>query len=138
MLFISKPLLVVTDAATKIPIPAKRNIVAVNNIHRIFPSIHELQPSGLILDHDMLGTEAENILRRLRANPFYKNIKIYCYKSRPHTKVDDLLRTLGVKQFIYAPEKPQTAPAAATTNLLDNLLDSVSVATNQLSTETGY
>ena len=41
------------------------------------------------------------------SNPFYRGIKISCYKSKPHTKVDDLLKALGVQQFIYAQEQKQ-------------------------------
>jgi hypothetical protein len=117
-----KPLLVVTEAASDIVIPAKKNAVRITDIHRIFPAIHELQPLGIILDYDFLGNDTEKILRRITSNPFYSKLKIYCYKSRPHTKVDDLLTVLGVQQFIYPPvAKP--AKTGVATKIFSYLLD---------------
>jgi hypothetical protein len=98
-----KSLLIIAEAATDIVIPAKKCMVRVSDIHRIFPAIHELQPAAIILDYDFLGSDSEKILRRLTSNPFYSKIKIYCYKSRPHSKVDSFLTALGVHQFIYPP-----------------------------------
>lgn len=105
-----RPLLVVTRTTTILPLPATKNVVKVTDANRIFPSIHEQKPFAIVLDHDFLAHETEKILRRLTVNPFYSKIKIYCYKSRPHTKVDDLLATLGVQQFIYGDtaKKPKT------------------------------
>lgn len=97
-----KPLLVVTRTTSNLTLPAAKNVVKVTTASRIFPSIHEHQPFGIVLDYDYLGAETEKILRRLTVNPFYSKIKIYCYKSRAHTKVDGLLSVLGVQQFIYA------------------------------------
>ncbi|GAB2974629.1 hypothetical protein GCM10027049_06160 [Mucilaginibacter puniceus] len=107
-----KSLLIVANTTAHIIVPVKKNLVHINCINRIFPAIHEHKPDGIILDHDFLGVEMEKILRRLRSNPFYKDIKISCYKTKPHTRVDDLLKTLGVQQFIYAQEQKQ--PAIAT------------------------
>lgn len=121
-----KPLLVVTDAATNIVIPLKRKLISVNHINRIFPAIHELQPSGIVLDHDYLGNDMEKVLRRIRCNPFYNNIKIYCYKSNPHTKVDDLLKVLGVQQFIYAGLKKQPNPNTPV-KIFNDMLQSTSI-----------
>lgn len=114
-----KPLLVVTDAATFTNITTKYEIVPVSN-SRLFPSIHELTPAGLVLDYDYLGDDTIKILRRLKSNPFYNKLKIYCYKSRPHTKVDDLLKVLGVQHFIYATEnqQPKTTAVAILTEML--------------------
>ncbi len=120
----TRPLLVVTDAATFINIPAKNEAVLVTNVSRLFPSIHELQPAGLVLDHDYLGNDTEKVLRRLRANPFYNKLKIYCYKLRPHTKVDDLLKVLGVQHFIYAPDN--TLPKVTTVTILTEMLTGIS------------
>jgi hypothetical protein len=119
-----KPLLVVADIATKIPVPVKENIVRIADSNRIFPSIHELKPTGIVLDYDYLGHDAEKILRRITSNPFYSKIKIYCYKSRPHTKVDALLTALGVQHFIYAPVAKQ-AKHTVTGKLLHYLFDGV-------------
>jgi hypothetical protein len=119
-----KPLLIVADTTGHIIVPVKKNPVHVNCVNRIFPAIHEHRPDGIILDYDFLGNEMEKILRRLMSNPFYKNIKISCYKTKPHSKVDDLLKVLGVQQFIYAQEQKQpttTAPAKAPHNLFKNV-----------------
>ncbi|MGF7082040.1 hypothetical protein [Mucilaginibacter sp. UYCu711] len=118
-----KPLLVVTQNATSIVIPARKTSVHIDDARRIFPAIHELQPTGIILDYDFLGDDTEKILRRLSSNPFYSKLKIYCYKSRPHTKVDGLLTVLGVQHFIY-PETAKQAKTSAATKVLSYLLDS--------------
>ena len=102
MLTKPKPLLVVTEVSTSFIIPAKNQLVRVTDINRLFPVIHELLPGSIVLDHDYMGPETEKILRRIRSNPFYSKIKIYCYKTHEQTKVDDLLKVLGVHQFIYA------------------------------------
>jgi hypothetical protein len=120
-----KSLIIVADTTAHIVLPVKKNPVHINSINRIFPAIHEHRPDGIILDHDFLGSEMEKILRRLMSNPFYKGIKISCYKTKPHTKVDDLLKALGVQQFIYAQEQKQpkiVAPAKVSNSLFKNVL----------------
>jgi len=119
-----KSLLIVADTTAHIIVPVKKNPVHINCINRIFPAIHECKPDGIILDYDFLGGEMEKILRRLRSNPFYKSIKISCYKTKPHTKIDDLLKTLGVQQFIYAQQQKQAAivaPAKASNGVFKNV-----------------
>ena len=113
-----KSLLIVADTTAHIKVPVKNNLVHINCVNRIFPAIHEHQPDGIILDYDFLGANMEKTLRRLMSNPFYKSIKISCYKTKPHTKVDDLLKVLGVQQFIYAKEQkqPAIAPPAKVSN----------------------
>jgi len=117
-----KPLLVVTHATANLSLPATKNVVKVTDVNRIFPSIHELQPYAIVLDHDFLGLETEKILRRLTVNPFYSKLKIYCHKSRPHTKVDGLLAVLGVQQFIYA-DTAKKPKASVTSKLLSYVFD---------------
>jgi hypothetical protein len=102
MLIKPKPLLVVTGVSTSFIIPAKNQEVRVTDMNHLFPVIHEMLPGSIVLDHDYMGHETEKILRRIRSNPFYSKIKIFCYKTRVETKVDDLLKVLGVQQFIYA------------------------------------
>jgi len=121
---LSKPLLVVTQSAVNLPLPDSKNVVNVPDVNRIFPSIHEQQPFAIVLDYDYLGMETEKILRRLTVNPFYSKIKIYCYKSRPHTKVDGLLTAIGVQQFIYGntTQKPKASIAG---KLLGYVFDGV-------------
>jgi len=119
-----KSLLIVAHTTAHIKVPVKKNLVHISCINRIFTTIHEHQPDGIILDYDFLGPDMEKTLRRLMSNQFYKSIKIYCYKTKPHTKVDELLKALGVQQFIYAQEqKPPEidAPAKAANNVLKNV-----------------
>ena len=119
-----KSLLIVADTTAHIKVPVKNNLVHINCVNRIFPAIHEHQPDGIILDYDFLGANMEKTLRRLMSNPFYKSIKIFCYKTKPHTKVDELLKALGVQHFIYAQEQKQPAidqPAKASNNVLKNV-----------------
>ncbi len=125
MLTKPKPLLVVTDAATNVIISGKQSVIYVTNINRIFPAIHELQPCSIILDYDYIGNEIEKILRRIIANPFYKKIRICCYKSRSHTKVDDLFRTLGVQHFIYGED--EQSKMHANIKMLNNMLQGASL-----------
>lgn len=118
-----KSLLIVADDPSHIIVPVKNIPVHINCINRIFPAIHEHQPEGIILDHDFLGDDMEKILRRLMSNRFYRKIKISCYKTKPHTKVDDLLKVLGVQQFIYAQQQKQPVTLAKTSNsILKNVL----------------
>lgn len=121
---LSKPLLVVTQSTTNLPLPTSRSVVNVPDVNRIFPCIHEQKPFAIVLDHDYLGMETEKILRRLTVNPFYSHIKIYCYKSRPHTKVDGLLAALGVQQFIYG-STAQKPKVSITSKLLGYVFDGV-------------
>lgn len=94
--------LVVAPEASSIPVPAGKQIFRITQVGRLFPAIHELQPGCLMLDHDYLGDQTEKILRRMVFNPFYSKITIYCYKTKANTKVDALLKVLGVQHFIYA------------------------------------
>ena len=119
-----KSLIIVADTTAHIVLPGKKHPVHINSINRIFPAIHEHRPDGIILDHDFLGSEMEKILRRLMSNPFYKGIKISCYKTKPHTKVDGLLKALGVQQFIYAQEQKQVTalfPAKVPSGVFKNV-----------------
>ncbi|QKJ32002.1 hypothetical protein HQ865_20275 [Mucilaginibacter mali] len=101
-------LLVVASSTSLVPIPAKKQVIHITGTERIFPLIHEQKPDGIILDYDHLGTDTEKVLRRLTGNPYYSKIKISCYKTKAHTRVDDLLKTLGVQHFIYAADtKPK-------------------------------
>ena len=107
-----RSVIILADSTSHIKVSVKNNPVHINCINRLFPAIYEHKPDCIVLDHDFLGNETEKILRRLTCNPFYKDIKIYCYRSNPHTKVDDLLKALGVQHFIYAGQKEQAAPFA--------------------------
>ncbi|GAA3971244.1 hypothetical protein [Mucilaginibacter dorajii] len=97
-----------------------RHISATGNI---FPSIHEQKPNVVIFDYDHLSTDIEKILRRIQSNTAYNKIKICCYKQKEHTKVDALLKVLGVDQIFYPHDfkQPQKGKnmVAAVTNVFD-------------------
>jgi len=118
-------LLVVSSTTSAVPVPSNKKVIHITDATRLFPAIHQHQPDGIILDHDHLSANTERVLRRLNANPFYHKIKVSCYKSKPHTKVDDLLKTLGVQKFIYAEDtKSQLNQAETAVNKLSEILES--------------
>jgi hypothetical protein len=97
-----------------------RQISATRNI---FPAIHEQKPNLIVFDYDYLQADIEKILRRLQSNTAYSKIKVCCYKQKEHTKVDALLKALGV-DHIYFPEdfkKPEKTAgiSAALSNIFD-------------------
>jgi hypothetical protein len=119
-------LLVVAPAISGIPIPFNKQAILIASTDRIFPAIHELRPDGILLDYDYLVTNTESILRRLRSNPFYSKIKIYCYKAKPNTKADGLLKALGVHYFIYSEDinqlKQKNSPFKTLSTILETRL----------------
>lgn len=94
-------LLLVAPTTSPIVFQADSLVLNIANSGRIFPAIHEFKPDSIMLDYDFLGADTEKVLRRLTGNRFYSKIKIYCYKPTSHTKVDALLKVLGVQYFIY-------------------------------------
>lgn len=80
------------------------NIRYVHAINQIFPSIYELNPNLIVLDHTFLSKEMEKVVRRIRTNTFYNKIKICCYKYKVEPKADSLLKAIGVDYFIYEEE----------------------------------
>lgn len=121
-------LLVVASTTSLVPIPAKKQVIHITRTDRVFPVIHEQQPDGIILDYDHLGADTEKILRRLTGNPHYSKIKISCYKAKAHTRVDDLLKTLGVQQFIYAADA-RPKEKNNTVQLLSEMLEARLIST---------
>ena len=75
-----------------------RHITAAGNI---FPSIYQMNPNLIVFDYDYLSGDMENIIRRIRTNPYYHKIKICCYKTKAERKTDSLLTVLGVNYIIY-------------------------------------
>lgn len=73
----------------------------VTCIHKIFPTLYQHKPDTIIIDYEFLDTEAENIIRRIRTNPYYKKLKICCLKSSINNKADSLLKAIGVDFLIY-------------------------------------
>ncbi|TFF35214.1 hypothetical protein [Mucilaginibacter psychrotolerans] len=89
----------------------------------IFPSIHELKPDVILFDYEYLGAELEKVLRRLQSNNFYRNIKICCYKNKEHTRVDGLLKVLGVNHFFYQEDLEKVTKSKAALNAVNSVLD---------------
>jgi hypothetical protein len=73
----------------------------VNSKSKIFPSISTLQPCTIIFDHDFLKDEVQNLVWRIRTNPFYAKLKICCLKASFNRKTDEQLKTTGVDYLIY-------------------------------------
>ena len=90
-------------------LPSNKVFKHISTSGAIFPSIHDIKPNLLILDYDYLAKDLEKILRRLSTNAAYKNIKICCYKNKWHSKVDPLLKTLGVDHIFYAEDMKEEA-----------------------------
>jgi hypothetical protein len=88
----------------------------INASHQIFPSIYQLNPDLIVLDHNHLGKDIEKIVRRIRGNKFYSKIKICCYKAKATPRADSLLTAIGVDFFIYeedlavAPKSSKSIP----------------------------
>jgi len=116
-------IIVVASATSSIPVPSNKQVVHITHFDRIFPAIHEMQPNGILLDYDYLSTHIEKVLRRLQANPFYSKIKIYCYKSKPNTKADGLLKALGVQYFIYSADIEQPVQKNAAFKTLGEIVE---------------
>ena len=81
----------------------------ISVLSSVFPCLFDLKPDVVIFDYDFVGNDLEKILRRIKYNKFYNNLKIYCYKSASNEKTDSFLRMLGVDQIIYTEDlaKPQ-------------------------------
>ena len=75
-----------------------RHITAAGSI---FPSLYQMNPNLIVFDYDYLSQEMENIIRRIRTNPYYNKIKICCYKTKAERKTDSLLTVLGVNYIFY-------------------------------------
>ena len=92
------------------------NVRHINASHQIFPSIYQLNPDLIVLDHNHLGKDIEKIVRRIRGNKFYSKIKICCYKAKATPRADSLLTAIGVDFFIYeedlvvAPKSSKSIP----------------------------
>jgi hypothetical protein len=89
----------------------------------IFPSIHEVKPDVILFDYEHMGPELEKVLRRLQSNSFYRNIKICCYKNKEHTRIDGLLKVLGVNHFFYQEDVEKVSKSKAALNAINSVLD---------------
>jgi hypothetical protein len=90
-----------------------KQIKHITSVARVFPSIYEMAPDIIIFDYDYLSDDMEKILRRVRTNPYYNKIKIFCFKSSPNRKTDSFLKVLGVNHVLYKHELQNPSKAAA-------------------------
>jgi len=99
------------------------NVKHISAITIIFPSIHELQPDVILFDHAHMIGNMERILRRLQTNPFYKHIKICCYKHTESITADATLKVLGVHHMIYHADLQKTSKSNAALTAINNLVN---------------
>jgi hypothetical protein len=97
-----------------------RHISATGNI---FPSIHEQKPNVVIFDYEHLSIDLEKILRRMQSNAAYSKIKVCCYKQKEHTKVDSLLKVLGVDHIFYPHDFKQPEKGKSIVSAVANAFD---------------
>jgi len=102
-------LLVAPDIFPKQLLDKYEHVKHVSETATIFPALFEIKPDVIIFDCDYLGNDIEKILRRIKQNKFYNNMKICCYKTSPNFKTDDLLKALGADTIVYREDllKPQ-------------------------------
>jgi CheY-like chemotaxis protein len=99
-----KVLLVAPEVTSQLLAANHKNVTHVYAVGQIFPSIYELNPGLIVLDHNFLNKDVEKIVRRIRTNSFYNKIKICCYKAKVEPKADSLLKAIGVDYFVYQEE----------------------------------
>jgi hypothetical protein len=85
-----------------------KNVKRISSVNSIFPSLYTLHPDIIVLDYDYLGNDLEKVLRRIMANKFYSKLEVCCYKTSPHSKVDNFLRALGVDVIVYQEDMVKT------------------------------
>ena len=73
----------------------------VDSKSKIFPYISTHHPGTIIIDHDFLKDEVQNLVRRIRTDPFYAKLKICCLKTAFNRKFDEQLQVTGVDYMIY-------------------------------------
>ena len=118
-----KVLLVAPNAYTHELLAGYQTVRQVSLQSAIFPSIHEVKPDVILFDYAHMQHDFERVLRRLQSNPFYRNIKICCYKTNEHTKVDGLLIALGVNHFFYKEDIEKVSKSKAALNAINNIID---------------
>jgi hypothetical protein len=100
-----------------------KDVKYVHTITQIFPSIYELNPNLIVLDHTFLSKDIEKVVRRIRTNTFYNKIKICCYKNKIEPKTDSLLKAIGVDYFIYEEELQNIQKSKNVFGIFNELLD---------------
>ena len=99
------------------------NVSHISAITAIFPSVHEIKPDVILFDHAYMAGNFERVLRRIQSNPFYKHIKICCYKRNESITADATLKVLGVDHIIYHADLQKTAKSSTTLNAINNLVN---------------
>jgi hypothetical protein len=99
------------------------NVKHISVATAIFPTIHDLKPDVILFDYAHMGDNMERVLRRLQSNPFYKHIKICCYKRNEAIKADATLKVLGVHHMIYHADLQKATKGSATLNAINNLMN---------------
>ncbi|GGH17776.1 hypothetical protein [Mucilaginibacter phyllosphaerae] len=99
------------------------NVHHVSAMMAIFPSIHELKPDVILFDHAHMAGNFDRVLRRLQTNPFYKHIKICCYKHQESITADATLKALGVHHMIYHTDVQKQTKSSAAFNAITNLVN---------------
>jgi len=121
---LKKVLLVAPETLLHQLTPGYENIKHIYALNKIFPSINEQTPDLIVLDYNYLTNDAEKIVRRIRSNPFYNKIKICCYKTKPNTKTDGLLKAIGVDHFIYQEDMTAGNQPGKAVSTIRTVLDS--------------
>lgn len=96
-----KVLLIAPDSAPRRLTAEYQYVKHLPDVGRLFPVIFELKPDLILFDFEYVKKDIERIVRRLRINPFYNKTRICCYKLKPDTETDELLKAIGVNYFIY-------------------------------------
>jgi CheY-like chemotaxis protein len=102
---------------------AYENVKHVFAVSTIFPVVHALKPDVILFDHEHLGKDMEQVIRRLRTNPFYKKVKLLIYKEQEDAKADALLKALGVNHIIYRHDLQPAAKPEPAPNAINNLIN---------------
>lgn len=99
-----KVLLVAPEIANNQWTADYQKVKHIYSINQLFPTIYELNPCLIVLDYNYASKDVEKAIRRIRSNSFYSKIKICCYKTKPDTKTDGLLKAIGVDYLVYHEE----------------------------------
>jgi phosphoglycolate phosphatase-like HAD superfamily hydrolase len=120
----SKKVLLVAPKAFPAELIAQYNTVRQVSVQTaIFPSIHEVKPDIILFDYEHMAADMEKILRRLQSNAYYRNIKICCYKNKEHTRVDGLLKVLGVNHFFYQEDVERVSKNKSALSAINSIID---------------
>ena len=118
-----KILLVAPDGFPKELTADFKGVKHISKLTSVFPSIFDFNPDLILFDFEFAGEDLEKILRRIKFNKFYQNIKICCYKKNPNEKADSFLKILGVDHIIYLNDLAKPPKNKSVFNYLGTILD---------------